>query len=139
MRVHPSNHPANTGWALSVCKALCGVQKQRQHCLIVGEGPSWGQRGALESWRLEDQDGEEGWGGEREGQGPSTAPSSQKLVTLCCARSAVQPGAFSPGHAPHSAAGFTCDSPHPHRPLGVGGVPLKNNNKFMYLCIIYET
>lgn len=60
---HPSNHPANTDWALSVSEALCGVQKQRRHCLIAGEGSSWGQRGALESWGLEDQDGEEGWGG----------------------------------------------------------------------------
>ena len=118
----------NTDWALSVCKALCGVQKQRRHSLIAGEGPSWGQQGALESWRLEDQDGEEGgeegWGGGREGQGSFTAPSSQKLVTLSCARSAVQPGAFSPGHAPHSAAGFMCESPLPHRPLGAGGVAI---------------
>lgn len=109
-------------------KALCGVQKQRGHCLTVGEGPSWGQRGALESWRLEDQDGEEGgeeeWGGGREGQGPSTAPPSEKPVTLSRARSAVQLGAFSPGRAPRSAPGFMCDPLRPHRPLGVGGVAI---------------
>ena len=119
--VHPSILPSSEHWLSSECGQGSVWGPEAEGTLpdcggraIVG---SAGSSGKLEA-------GRPGWGGGREGQGPSTAPSSEKLVTLSCARSAVQLGAFSPDHAPHSAPGFMCDSLRPHRPLGVGGVAI---------------